>query len=186
MRAYEFLIESGQWELINSNDDKEFWAKELINLVQNAYKHSNLGSFVNSLNDVKRSDWLVLDWDNCDRPDAAIFYRHNRPDETWVGYKIQGVGHDGLPESKRSIIGRVREQLSKPGWWIESNATGPSVGKYSGAPAVTDEKLLQAIFPNSDLQMLDQSGKYERILADGTRIQEYIFGEPRAKTLNTR
>ena len=186
MRAHEFLIESGQWELLNSTDDKEQWSKELIQLVQNAYKNSNLGSFVNSLNDVKRSNWLVLDWDDCNQPDSAIFYRHNRPNETWVGYKIQGVGHDGLPESKRSVIIKVKEQLSKPGWWIESNAIGPSVGKYSGAPAVKDEKLLQAIFPNADLKILDQTGRYERKLADGTSIQEYIFGNPSVKTLNTR
>lgn len=186
MRAYEFLIESGQWELLDSNDEKEQWGKELIQLVQNAYKNSNLGSFVNSLNDVKRSDWLVLDWDDCNHPDSAIFYRENRPNETWVGYKIQGVGHDGLSESKRNIIDKVRQQLSKNGWWIESNANGPSVGKYSGAPSVKDEQLLKSIFPNTDLEMLDQNGKYQRKLANGTEILEYVFGKPIPKTLNTR
>ena len=186
MRAHEFLVESGQWELLDSVDDKEQWGKELINLVQNAYKNSNLGSFVNSLNDVKRSDWLVLDWDDCNQPDSAIFYRKNKPNETWVGYKIQGVGHDGLPESKKSVIKKVREQLSKDGWWVESNANGPSVGKYSGAPAIKDEQLLKSIFPNSDLQLLDQTGRYERKLDNGTVIQEYIFGKPSVKTLNTR
>lgn len=101
MRAHEFLIEHGQWELLNSNDDKEFWGEELIQLVQNAYKNSNLGSFVNSLNDVKRSDWLVLDWDDCNQPDSAIFYRKNRPNETWDGYKIQGIGYDNHIISKK-------------------------------------------------------------------------------------
>lgn len=186
MRAHEFLVEGSQWELIDSSNDKERWGNDLIQLVQNAYKNTNLGSFVNSLHDVKRSDWLVLDWDDCNQPDSAIFYRKSLPNENWIGFKIQGIGYDNHLKSKQSAIEKVKQQLLKDGWWIESShAMAKTLGKI-GAPPVKDEKLLRAIFPNSNLKMLDQTGMYERSLDGGRVIQEHIFGKPQIKMLNTR
>lgn len=181
MRATEFIIESNQWKLLISAQDKTHWGKELIQLVHTAYKNTNLGSFVNSLNDVRRSDWLVLDWDDCNQPDCAIFYRKNRPDENWIGYKIQGIGHDNHTESKNRVITRVKQQLTKDGWWIESSNAMAKTLDYLGMPAVKNEALLRSIFPNTNLQIIDQTGRYQRKLPRGTTIQEIVFGKPIVK-----
>lgn len=178
MRAEEF---APKWSLLNSSNDKSHWGENLINIVQSAYKYTDLGSFVNSLNDVQRSDWLVLDWDKDNRQDCAVFYRTNRPNETWTGYKIQGVGHDRRPDSKQHTVERVRQLLAKPGWWIESSADGNSIGKASGAAPVTDEALLQVLFPNTELTMLDNNGKYQRRIPDGKVIKEIVYGNPNVK-----
>lgn len=182
MRAHEFLNESGQWELLDSSNDKEQWGEDLIQLVQNAYKNTNLGSFVNSLQDVRRSDWLVLDWDNCSQPDSAIFYRKNRPSETWVGYKIQGIGYDNHAQSKKYVIDRLKQLLLKDGWWIESSHTMAKTLNYLGSPVVKDVQLLKSIFPNSSLKMINNSGEYVRLLPTGQQIKEYIFGKPKVKS----
>ena len=63
MRAYELFEDvqtSSTWELLDSSHDKAHWSENLINLVQSAYKKTHFGSFINSLNDVVKSDWLVL------------------------------------------------------------------------------------------------------------------------------
>jgi len=67
--------------------------------------------------------------------------------------------------------------LTKNGWWIESSdAMARTLGKL-GVNPVTDEKLAQAIFPNSDLHMIDSSGKYTRKAGNST-ITETIYGQP--------
>jgi len=183
VRASEFIQENttGQWDLLVSSHDKTHWGDELINLVHSAYKNADLGSFVNSLNDVQRSDWLVLDWDQDNRKDCAIFYRQNRPNETWSGNKIQGIGHDRRPESKKYTLDRVKSLLAKGGWWVESaGSLANSLGNLGLAP-VTDEATLQALFPNTDLRMLDRNGKYERRLPEGSVIQEIVYGKPNVK-----
>lgn len=189
MRASEFIIQesnASQWELLVSAHDKSHWGEDLINLVQSAYKNTNLGSFVNSLNDVQRSDWLVLDWDQDSRQDCAIFYRTNRPNETWTGNKIQGIGHDRRPESKKHTLGRVVELLAKPGWWVESGDSLANTLGNLGVVPVKDEALLQALFPNTDLQMLNRNGKYQRRLPDGNTVQEVVYGKPNVKKPVTR
>ena len=185
MRASEFTPtnnnNTSQWELLVSAHDKTHWGEQLINLVGSAYKHSDLGSFVTSLNDVQRSDWLVLDWDQDNRQDCAIFYRQNRPDETWAGNKIQGVGHDRRPESKKYTLDRVVRLLSTNGWWVESAGSLASALGALGVSPLTDEAVLQALFPNSNLRMLNRNGKYQRSLPDGSVIQEIVYGKPNVK-----
>lgn len=178
MRSSEF---TPTWHLLVSSHDKTHWGDELIQLVQSAYKYTDLGSFVNTLNDVQRSDWLVLDLDQDNRQDCAVFYRTNRSSETWVGNKIQGIGHNRLPDSKKYAVSKVANLLTKDGWWIESNAVGKSVGSVSGAAPLTDKSLLQQLFPNTELRMINNNGAYERKLPTGKLIQEIVYGRPRLK-----
>jgi hypothetical protein len=184
MRAVEFLIEfelpKNKWELIVSNDDKQELGTDLVSLVAQAYSNTPQGSFVNSIKDVIPSDWNVIDWDKDPDVDSCVFYRRNRQGENWNGYKIQGLGHDGTRTSKDKAINKIQELLSRPGVWIESSDAMRHVLKKLNVPAVTDEKLLQTLFNDPNLKMIDDD-TYVRVLSDGTKVTETVFGNPKVR-----
>lgn len=176
----EINLPKNHWELLISNADKHEAGDELVNLVQQAYSVTPKGSMVNSLKDVIPSDWNVIDWDNEPDIDACVFYRRNRPNEDWVGYKIQGVGHDGTRQSKDKAIGKVLEMLQKSGVWIESSDAMRHVLHKLNAPSVKNEQFLQNLFGDSNLHMV-QDDTYRRTLQNGQEIQETVFGHPKLK-----
>lgn len=183
MRSQEFMpkvkLPKGQWVIDISHADKHELADDLIDLVQHAYHTTHQGSFVNSLRQVLPSDWDVLALDGKDLS-CCVFYRKPRPGETWRGRKIQGVGHDGHRLSKYRAIQHVAEILDQPGYWIESSHAMRAILKKVEATAVTDVKLLQALFKDPELRMLD-SDTYTRILPNGQTITETVFGNPLLK-----
>ena len=175
MRASELV--KNRWALLVTDPEKHAWAPNLIDLVTNAYNNTSLGSFVQNASQVAASDWVALDWDPQPDLDCTVFYRRARTNENWIGYKIQGIGHDGKPESKQKVIARVKNLLSKPGTWIESSdAMARTLGKL-GLKPVTNAQLLQQLFPESELKLLDNQGNYQRT-AGGTVIREQVFGNP--------
>jgi len=182
MRAIEFLREfelpKNQWELIVSNNDKEELGTDLVSLVRQAYSNTPQGSFVNSIKDVIPSDWNVIDWDQDPDVDSCVFYRKNRGGESWQGYKIQGLGHDGTRTSKDKAINKIRELLSKPGVWLESSDAMRHVLKKLNVPSVTDEKELQQLFNDPNLRMINDD-TYVRTLPSGTKVTETVFGSPK-------
>lgn len=182
MRATEFLNEfqlpKNKWELVVSNGDKEELGTDLVSLVRQAYTNTPQGSFVNSIKDVIPSDWNVIDWDQDPDVDSCVFYRKNRNGENWQGYKLQGLGHDGTRTSKDKAINKIQQLLSKPGVWIESSDAMRHVLKKLNVPAVTDERLLQQLFNDPKLKMIDDD-TYVRQLSDGTKVTETVFGSPK-------
>lgn len=174
---YEFEISKNTWELVISNDDKRELGDNLVDLVQHAYSNTPQGSFVNSIKDVIPSDWNVYDWDSEPGLDATVFYRQERPNETWVGNKIQGLGHDGKRVSKDAAIIEINALLRQDGWWIESSDAMRHILKKLNAPVVTDEELLQLLFPHSNLRMIS-TDTYTRKLGDGSEVTETVFGNP--------
>lgn len=177
MRLYEFQLPKNKWELLISNQDKSEVGHDLVDLVQTAYSNTKLGSYVNSLSDVIPSDWNVIDWDNEPDIDACVFYRKNRPGENWVGYKIQGVGHDGSKISKDKAINKVQELLDKKGVWIESSDAMQHVLRKLNVNPITDENFLQSLFNDPKLKMIDHD-TYVRRLGSGLEVQETVFGNP--------
>ena len=177
MRFFEFQLPKNTWEFVVSNSDKEEVGHELIDLVKTAYSTTPKGSLVNSLKDVIPSDWNVIDWDQDPDIDSCVFYRHNRPNETWVGYKIQGIGHDGTRPGKDYAIRKVQELLQKNGIWIESSDALRHVLMKLNTTPITDEKFLQRLFNDDQLRMIDKD-TYQRKLTDGTVIEETVFGRP--------
>lgn len=177
MRLYEFQLPKNKWELLISNQDKSEVGHDLVDLVQTAYSNTKLGSYVNSLRDVIPSDWNVIDWDNEPDIDACVFYRKNRPGENWVGYKIQGVGHDGSKMSKDKAINKVQELLDKKGVWIESSDAMQHVLRKLNVNPITDENFLQSLFNDPKLKMIDHD-TYVRRLGSGLEVQETVFGNP--------
>lgn len=181
MKITELLLEldlqKNRWALDISNDAKVEVSDDLIHLVQTAYAGTEQGSFVNNVSNLLPSDWAVLDFDQDPDVDSAIFYRGPRAGERWRGYKIQGLGHDGSRASKDHALNKLADQLGKPGWWIESSGALRSVLAKRGSPVVSDEQTLQALFPNTDLQMIDRT-TYTRNLPEGGSITETVFGVP--------
>lgn len=166
-----------QWTLLISTADKHELGGELVDLVQHAYTKTPMGSFVKSIKDVVPSDWKVIDWDQDPDVDACVFYRSARPGESWQGFKIQGIGHDGQQSSKKKAIEELVMLLNKTGYWIESSdAMRATLRKFS-APAVKDINTLQALFNDPKLTMVDEM-TYRRRLQSGQAIIETVFGKP--------
>jgi len=180
MRLQEFQLPKNQWELLISNSDKEELGGELVDLVKTAYTNTPQGSFVNSIKDVIPSDWNVIDWDQDPDVDSCVFYRKNRPGESWVGYKIQGIGHDGTRTSKDKAIAKVQTLIQKNGVWIESSDAMQHILKKLSAPVVTDQEFLQRLFKDANLRMIDKD-TYQRKLTTGQVVQETVFGHPTLK-----
>jgi len=184
MKANEFITElklpKNQWEIVVSPEDKEELGTDLVSLVQTAYSNTPQGSFVNSIRDVIPSDWNVIDWDGDPDVDSCVFYRRNRSHESWIGYKIQGLGHDGARISKDKAINKTRELLSQAGIWIESSDAMRHLLKKLNVPVVTDEQFLQQLFNDPKLKMIGDD-IYSRVLSNGNRISETVFGDPKLK-----
>lgn len=180
MKILEFVLPKNSWELLISSADKEEVGTELVDLVKHAYSSTPQGSFVNSIKDVIPSDWKIIDWDHDPDVDATVFYRANRSGENWVGYKIQGLGHDGQRASKDKAIGHIKDLMGRSGWWMESSDAMEHLMKKIGLTPVADKDFLQALFNDPHLRMVDEDS-YERKLQTGQTIRETVFGKPKLK-----
>ena len=180
MRYSELLereLPKNSWEALTANPDKQEFGQELVNLVQHAYQNTELGSHVNGMGDVVPSDWLVLDWDKNPDVDSLLFYRVNRPGETWTGNKIQGLGHDGQRGSKKKAIQKLQQVLNQEGWWIEASDALRATLRNVNAPIVTDVEFLRKLFNDENLTKMDPV-TYSRRLKDNRVIIESVFGNP--------
>lgn len=157
-------------------NDKEEYHEDLISLVDKAYGHTTLGSFVKSLLDVKGSDWEVLSEDSESIKDA-IFFRKQRGKEAWTGHKIQGIGHDNTSEGKKIVLEKLVKQLTESGWWIEASNPLAAALLRRGVEPVTDEKLLKKLFPS--IKKVNEDGSYIRTVNGGDSAEEYVFGKPK-------
>jgi len=166
-----------QWGIIISSENKKEFSDDLIRIVQNAYSKTDMGSFVNTVKDVIPSDWFSIDMDNDPDIDACIFYRKNRPNETWIGNKIQGIGHDGARASIDAVLQKKYELLKRKGWWIEASGAAEHLAYKHGVKYVKDENFARKIFPTSGLTMIGDKGKYRRSVA-GKTVTETMFGNP--------
>jgi hypothetical protein len=105
-----------------------------------------------------------------------VFYRTPRGNENWVGYKIQGLGHDGQRASKDRAIKKMIEMLGQRGYWLEGSDAMRAVLKKYQVPAVQNEQFLQRLFGDSQLRMID-ADTYQRRLSSRV-ITESVFGKP--------
>jgi len=180
INEFKLNLPKKKWEIISSNPTKQIAGKNLIELVDTAYKSTPLGSFVKSISDVVKSDWLVIDYNETDEIDACIFYREPRSNENWIGKKIQGIGHDGVKESKKIIIEKMIQKLNEDGFWIEASDAMEHVLNKNNCPKVNDLETLKKLFPSSEVKLLDD-GSYERTLESGEVVKESVFGKPQFK-----
>lgn len=175
----ELALPRDEWETLISTSDKEEVSSDLIDLVRNAYNNTPEGSFVNSLKDVIPSDWEVIDWDGDTSINATVFFRKPRANETWQGYKIQGLGHDGQRTSKDRAIKKMVDMLHISGYWLEGSDAMRVVLLKLQAPIVTNEQFLQSLFDDPTLKMIDRT-TYQRKL-NNRIITESVFGNPQLR-----
>ena len=164
-------------------DNKEVLivSDNIIDLIKTAYSSTKFGSFVTSKSDLTKSIfWKSIDNDTDPHADAIIFGRKS-PN----GIKIQGIGHDGDKNSKDDIIKKLVSILKTPGYWIEASDALEHTLYKNNIPYVSSEKVGQSIFPNTNLKMIGDKGKYERTLENGTKIRETIFGRPKVSVSET-
>lgn len=178
MRIFELTeFPKHRWVDEISSADKHELSDNLINLVQTAYKNTDMGSFVNKVSDVMPADWNVIDLDDDPDIDACVFYRGPRAEDGWDGVKIQGIGHDGSKYSKAHAMAKVQRMLLLPGTWIEASGAIKSVLLRLKANKITDEKFLRYLFKSPGLTMIDEY-TYRRTLSNGSVIEETVFGYP--------
>lgn len=170
-------IKKNSWSFLASRD-KEDYSDDLIRSVHTAYSSTSLGSFVNNLTDVKNSEWIALDYDAKPDLDVSIFFRKSRSNESWVGRKIQGIGHDGSSEGKSRLMKKVVEILKQDGTWIEASEGMAASLKRRGSSVCTDQAILKKIFPS--ITEFHSDGSYTRNVGGSTQ-REFIFGRPKLK-----
>jgi hypothetical protein len=178
----EFVLESIPKNKWIKTDPIEY-DDELISLVQNAYKNTPDGSFINTKRDAVKSEWLSIDIDEYPELDATIFYRGPRENEAWIGKKLQGIGHDGSIKSIGILLNKLNKLLNDNGIWIEASDQLEKILYKMNIPYVNDEELAKQIFPNSELKFIGDKGKYDRIIKSKGKI-ETIFGKPILKDIN--
>ena len=179
-RAYllEKELTKNKWELLLSPHDKQEHSEDLINVVNHAYKHTTLGSFVKTSVDVGNSEWLVMDYDQKPDVDIAIFYRKPKATEKWSGFKIQGIGHDGTKEAKEKLMTKVVGLLQEKNFWIEaSDALAIALDKHKVRKEL-DEKILKLVFPT--IKQINADGSYVRTI-NGKDNKECVYGKLKLK-----
>lgn len=182
----EIKFPKNRWTFVTTTTAKTKLAPNFIDLVQTAYEKTPEGSFVNTLKDVLSSEWIAFDFpgEKSGNPNCVIFYRKNRSNEPWNGWKIQGIGHDSTRPAIDKVIKQVKTQLKKDGWWVEaSDALEHLLYKDKYVKYVNSEILANQIFPNSSLKMLDDNlkpGRYSRKVG-GHVVKETIFGKPKLR-----
>ena len=175
-KPFESALPKKKWTKV----DPEPFSDELINLVQTAYKNTPEGSFINTKRDVMEPDWLSIDFDENPDIDATIFYREARPNETWQGKKIQGLGHDGSKAAIGVMFNKFKELLNTNGVWVEGSDAVEHILYKMNVEYVDNEELAQRIFPDSNLKFIGDRGKYTRSIGS-KEIKETIFGKPQLK-----
>ena len=103
----QFVAESSKWRAL-STPEVDRYRGDLLDIVRNAYRPTELGPHIKNSNQLASSNWIVkFSSEFREDIEAAIFWRGPRANETWIGRKVQGIGHDGEPHSKHAVIARL-------------------------------------------------------------------------------
>lgn len=183
----QFIFEEyakNNWFIITDPEDKIKLSDNLLDLVNIAYSKAPLGSFIKTVNDIKPSDWQVINLDDDPELEACVFYRNDKESDTWVGNKIQGIGHDGKTYNKinssKYAVEKIIELINEPGWWIEVSDALRYIllsrypGKYD---IVTDRDFLRDLYRDPELEMIDDK-TYKRKLPNNLIVTETTLGKP--------
>lgn len=161
------------WYLIDTKEILKI-SDNVIDLIKTAYKNTSYGSFVNSEEDMLRStDWYAIDIDDDLDADSVVFGR-----KTKHGLKIQGIGHDGDKISKKVVLDKLYSLLNREGFWVEASDIIEYLLYKNSVPYIEDVEKIKLLFPDSDIYMENQKGRYTRTLTNNKTTKETVFGKP--------
>ena len=163
-------FDKDQWIYL-TDDEKDEFAEDIFDLINNAY--SNIGGNPNykSSSDVvggeRAADYMVIDLDDDPEFDAVKVSKKKES-----GNKSVAMGHDGSKPAKSASVNITALMLNEPGHYIEVSGRLKDILQSKGVPIVTDKETIERVMKGKSIEMND----------DGT-YQRYIGGEKHTKTL---
>jgi hypothetical protein len=153
-----------------SHPDAMEYAKDILDLIQNAYSAKGGNIEIKTINDLKNGDityWILNDVDS--DPDADIVVGGKF---TKNGVKITVMGQDGSSQAKREAIGKISELMKKGGFYAEMDK---DLAQKIGLKHIQDEKLIRRII-DKELKY-NNDGSYDRKIGGHTHTK-VLVGNP--------
>lgn len=133
--------------------------------------------------DLSANDWpemqakykatALKDIDGDHLADAFIIYKPTK----W-GNKIALLGTNGKKEAKSDVVKKLLQLVNTKGWFIEASLKMEEILSKSGAPVITDEKMIRDVVGDDKKPEFTKDGYYTRFLSKaGKRITKRIYGK---------
>jgi hypothetical protein len=167
-------FDKNQW--INLTDDeKEEFAQEIFDLIDNAYAPIGGNPNYKSSSDVvgreKEANYMVIDLDDDPEFDAVKITKSKT-----LGNKSVGIGHDGSSPARSAAVNITALMLKEPGHYVEVSGKLKDILIAKGVPVVTDKETIQKVMKGKDITMNDD-GTYSREIG-GERHTKTLMGNP--------
>jgi hypothetical protein len=151
--------------------------QNIYDLIDNTYKssakspHFNIKSYRDVLNG-KYDYWEAINLDNYPDADAVLFGK-----KTKYGIKICGIGHDGQPISKRSLLDFHINLLKKPGYYAECSPPISDIFIHKGVK-INGLDVVQSIFGDKVTQTFNDNSYIRKFSSHDVTVRKYLFGNP--------
>ena len=159
-----------------TQDEKEEFAIELFNLIDNAYAsiggHPNYKSPSDVMGAERGSDYMVIDLDDDPEFDAVKVSKKRT-----AGNKSVAMGHDGTKPAKSAAVNITALLLKQPGHFVEVSGVLKDILKAKGAPIVTDEDIIRKVLKGKEIELNDD-GSYQREIG-GKVFTKMLMGKPK-------
>lgn len=167
-------IEKNVWVNL-TNPEKEKFALEIFNLIDNAYSNIGGNPNYNSKDDVtgneKEANYMVIDLDGDDELDAVKVSKKRAG-----GAKSAAMGHDGSKPAKSAVVNITALMLKEPGNYIEVSGRLKDILDAKGVPLVTDSDTIQRLLKGKKIEM-NNDGTYQRSIGSITHTKT-MMGNP--------
>ena len=148
---------------------------EISDLINIAYKdiggHANYRSAAD-ITDKDMQVWHAVDLDDDPSPDAVNVYKKKKH-----GMKSTGLGHDGSPKAKSSVLKNKIQKLKKNGWFVEVSGKMYDILNSRGVPIITNRKAVETILKGKKIQW-HGDGWYTRNIGGGSH-KKIMMGVPK-------
>ena len=159
-----------------TDEEKEEFAIELFNLIDNAYAsiggHPNYKSPADVMGAERDSDYMVIDLDDDPEFDAVKVSKKRA-----AGNKSVAMGHDGTKPARSAAVNITALLLKQPGHFVEVSGKLKDILIAKGAPIVTDEKVIRNVLKGKEVEFNDD-GSYQREIG-GKVFTKMLMGTPK-------
>jgi hypothetical protein len=159
-----------------TQDEKEEFAQELFDLIDNAYAsiggHPNYKSPADIMGAEGDADYMVIDLDDDPEFDAVKISKNKA-----AGNKSVGMGHDGSKAAKSAAVNISAALLKMPGFYAEISGKLLDILSSKGAPIIRDEDIIRKVLKGKEIEMNDD-GSYSREIG-GEKHTKVLMGNPK-------